>query len=96
MRCIWRCFPSSTNLPPDTDRGVAISDLRWGIDTGRMSEEESSRKVLSVCFEQINECKPYMVVLLGERYGFIPYTKDDDDGGPDDHGRRGRGRHERD
>ena len=62
-------------------QSVAISDLRWGIETGRMSEEESSRKVLSVCFEQIDECKPYMVVLLGERYGFIPYTKDDDDGG---------------
>ena len=62
-------------------QSVAISDLRWGIDTGHMSEEESSRKVLSVCFEQIDECKPYIVVLLGERYGFIPYTQDDNDGG---------------
>lgn len=47
-------------------------DLRWGIDTGDLDTYESSKKVLDVCLDEIDRCEPPMVVLLGERYGWIP------------------------
>ena len=47
-------------------------DLRWGINTLSLSAEESSRKVLDVCLDVIDYCAPPMVVILGERYGWVP------------------------
>ena len=49
-----------------------FADLRWGVNTKGLSEEESSRKVLSLCLDRIDDCKPYMIVFIGERYGWIP------------------------
>lgn len=51
---------------------VRFGDLRWGVNTTEYSEEESSKKVLKVCLDQIDDCKPYMIVFIGERYGWIP------------------------
>jgi len=43
-------------------------DLRWGI-----TEEESQHdRVLDLCLQQIDECRPYFVGILGERYGWVP------------------------
>ena len=47
-------------------------DLRWGVDTVNMSEEESGHEVLRICIDAIDRCKPYMIALLGQRYGWIP------------------------
>lgn len=57
-----------------TERGENISlvDLRWGVDTSRLSPEDQSRKVLNVCLDQIDRCKPYMIVMIGQRYGWVP------------------------
>jgi len=47
---------------------VVEVDLRWGI-----SEEQSSRKeTLKLCLDEIRDCRPYFIGLLGERYGWIP------------------------
>ena len=53
-------------------QSVDICDLRWGINTADLDEEEGIRKVLDVCLDEIDRCKPPMVVLLGECYGTIP------------------------
>ena len=55
-------------------RGEAVyfGDLRWGVNTTELDSEESSKKVLDVCLDEIDNCKPYMIVLVGERYGWIP------------------------
>ncbi len=45
---------------------VTFYDLRWGIPS---SEEDI---VLKTCFEQIDQCHPYFVAFLGDRYGWIP------------------------
>lgn len=47
-------------------------DLRWGINTAELESNAGSRKVLEVCLDEIDRCKPPMVVLLGYRYGWIP------------------------
>ena len=51
---------------------VSACDLRWGIDTSDMEDTDSSKKVLNVCLGEIDRCRPYMIVLLGYRYGWIP------------------------
>ncbi|HUT95093.1 MAG TPA: DUF4062 domain-containing protein, partial [Thermoguttaceae bacterium] len=49
-------------------------DLRWGI-----TEEEAQRdRVLDLCLEQIDECRPLFVGILGERYGWVPRTFSDE------------------
>jgi tetratricopeptide (TPR) repeat protein len=51
-------------------RGVVWGevDLRWGIT----DEEQAEGKVLPVCLEEIQRCRPYFIGLLGERYGWVP------------------------
>lgn len=54
---------------------VSFCDLRWGVNTENLDEKESSLKVLSVCLNEIERCRPYFVVILGDRYGFIPNSE---------------------
>jgi nephrocystin-3 len=51
-------------------RGVTWGevDLRWGIP----DEAKAEGKVLSICLEEIERCRPYFIGMLGERYGWIP------------------------
>ena len=51
---------------------LQVIDLRVGINTSNMSEEESQRKVLRSCLSCINKSKPFFIGLLGDRYGWIP------------------------
>ena len=56
------------------DRRVELQaiDLRLGVNTSKMSEEESERKVLSVCTSCIDSARPFFIGLIGKRYGWIP------------------------
>ncbi|MFI5458011.1 MAG: DUF4062 domain-containing protein [Isosphaerales bacterium] len=48
-------------------------DLRWGI-----TEEESRKdRVLDLCLELIDDCRPFFLGILGERYGWVPKTLSD-------------------
>ncbi len=59
-------------------------DLRWGLDTFDIHDQEGKElKVLRFCLDLVRRSKPLMVVLLGDRYGWIP---------PDDRLRRAAGR----
>ena len=42
-------------------------DLRWGIT----EEQSDNDEVLDLCLKQIDECRPFFVGLLGERYGWL-------------------------
>lgn len=55
---------------------IQLCDLRWGIDTSGFNEIDSSKKVLSVCQDEIDRCKPYIISFLGERYGWVPNIDD--------------------
>jgi len=56
------------------DRQVEFTeiDLRWGVT----QEEAEQGKVLRICLEEINRCRPYFVSLLGDRYGWAPLDTD--------------------
>ncbi|MBN2246144.1 MAG: tetratricopeptide repeat protein [Candidatus Aminicenantes bacterium] len=43
-------------------------DLRWGVTR----EQAENGAVLSICLEEIDQCQPYFIGLLGDRYGWIP------------------------
>ena len=47
-------------------------DLRLGVNTAKMSEEESERKVRAVCTCCINSSRPFFIGLIGQRYGWVP------------------------
>ena len=51
---------------------VHFGDLRWGVNTSELESVDSSKKVLKVCLDEIDDARPYMIVFIGERYGWIP------------------------
>ena len=67
-----RVIPELNEYAAQYGESVSLCDLRWGVNTEDLDSEEGSRKVLSVCLNEIDRCRPYMIVLLGERYGWIP------------------------
>lgn len=47
-------------------------DLRWGV-----TEKQAERgDVLAICLAEIEQCRPYFLGLLGERYGTVPSELD--------------------
>ena len=69
-----------TKLSPDLNEkayqkrieGIKFQDLRWGIDTDIENEEEKDKKILEGCLDEIENNRPYFMVLVGDRYGWIP------------------------
>lgn len=52
---------------------LACVDLRWGVETMSLADREAKEAaVLKVCLSEIDRCRPYFLVLLGERYGWVP------------------------
>jgi hypothetical protein len=47
-------------------------DLRWGVDSASVKEDERETTVLKVCLEEIKRCRPFFIGLLGDRYGWVP------------------------
>jgi hypothetical protein len=51
---------------------LEVIDLRWGVETVSLSEEQAKEfLVLKVCLEEIERSRPFLVGLLGERYGTV-------------------------
>ena len=52
------------------ERGVEFVevDLRWGIT----EEQAMHGQVLPLCLAEIENCRPYFIGLIGERYGWVP------------------------
>jgi nephrocystin-3 len=55
-------------------KGVHFSeiDLRWGLT----EEDSKNGRVLRLCLDQIQDCKPFFIGILGSRYGWIPTLSD--------------------
>jgi len=48
-------------------------DLRIGVETGDAASEEAQElAVLKVCLDEIRRSRPFLIVLLGDRYGWVP------------------------
>lgn len=64
--------PIINDIAKEHGEKVSFCDLRWGINTEDLDDEISERKVLSVCLDEIDRCNPPMIVILGDRYGYMP------------------------
>lgn len=51
---------------------VDFIDLRWGVSTQQVPEEEREGHVLRECLTSIQESRPFFIALLGDRYGWVP------------------------
>lgn len=67
-----RMLPKINEIASKYNDSILLSDLRWGINTNEMDEESSNKKILEACLSEIDSCRPYMIVFLGERYGWMP------------------------
>lgn len=65
---VKRVFPAlRQRLEPHRIHLVDI-DLRWGITR----QQADNDQVLGLCLQQIDECRPFFLGLLGGRYGWVP------------------------
>lgn len=67
-----KVFPRLRKALAEYGEDVNFLDLRWGVDTLNLDEDESGKLVLKVCIDSIDRCIPFVIVFLGERYGWIP------------------------
>src|SRR5262245_46799154 len=64
---IKRVFPAlRERLEPHRVHLVDI-DLRWGVT----KEQADNDEVLDICLSQIDDCRPFFLGILGERYGWV-------------------------
>jgi hypothetical protein len=48
-------------------------DLRWGVDSASAEQEQQREAmVLTVCLREIERSRPFLIGLLGDRYGWQP------------------------
>jgi nephrocystin-3 len=65
---VKKIFPQLRKICEERSVTWTEVDLRWGITT----EQAAEGKVLPLCLEEIQRCRPYFIGLLGERYGWVP------------------------
>ncbi|MCJ7682351.1 MAG: DUF4062 domain-containing protein, partial [Candidatus Aminicenantes bacterium] len=44
-------------------------DLRWGVTE---ADATQNKNVVNVCLNRIDECRPFFLCFLGQRYGWVP------------------------
>ena len=48
-------------------------DLRIGIETRGLADDHAKQHlVLKVCLADVRRCRPFLIVLVGDRYGWVP------------------------
>ncbi len=63
-----RVFPALRKICEERGISWGEVDLRWGIP------EEKNEELLNICLKCIEECRPYFIGILGERYGSVKET----------------------
>ena len=67
-----RTFPKLRKLAAERDVTLIELDLRWGIT----EEEAKSGKVVEICLREIENCIPFFIGIIGNRYGWVPEKGD--------------------
>jgi len=66
-------FPAIEERLQARGRHLEWVDLRIGVATASLADEgERELQILKVCFEEVRRCRPFLIVLLGDRYGWVP------------------------
>ena len=61
-------FPDLRRICNDRHVELIEVDLRWGVT----DEQKSEDRVVSICLEEIENCRPFFIGLIGQRYGWVP------------------------
>ena len=65
---VKRTFPQLRAICETRQVAWSEVDLRWGIT----EEQKNEGRVLPICFEEIDNCRPYFICIIGQRYGWVP------------------------
>jgi tetratricopeptide (TPR) repeat protein len=66
-------FPALEERLKAKRRHLEWVDLRLGVATaGQADPEARELQVLKVCLAEVRRCRPFLIVLLGDRYGWVP------------------------
>lgn len=72
---VKRVLPKVNKFCEDHHIQFSYVDLRWGITT----EETNSGRTIQLCLDSIDQCRPYFMCLLGDRYGWSQDKTEGDD-----------------
>ncbi len=66
-------FPELAERLRERNYELEPIDLRWGVAAQDATQEaERERRVLQACLDEIRRSRPYLIVLVGDRYGWVP------------------------
>ena len=65
---IKKVFPELRRKCLERGAQLDVVDLRWGIT----DEQARQNKVVRICLDLVDACRPFFVGLIGQRYGWIP------------------------
>ncbi|MBN1654911.1 MAG: DUF4062 domain-containing protein [Deltaproteobacteria bacterium] len=70
---VKRVFPQLQDWCERRRIRVIDVDLRWGV-----TEDDAIRNknAVSVCLRRVDQCRPYFLCFLGQRYGWVPRPED--------------------
>src|SRR5262245_34467623 len=68
-----RVFPELEERLRARRHNLEWVDLRVGVATASQPDESVRElHVLKVCLDEVRRCRPFLIVLLGDRYGWVP------------------------
>ena len=70
---VKRVFPELQEWCERRKLRLVDIDLRWGVTE---ADATRNRNVVQVCLRRIDECRPFFLCLLGQRYGWVPGPAD--------------------
>ncbi|NLT15434.1 MAG: DUF4062 domain-containing protein, partial [Clostridiales bacterium] len=70
---VKRVFPELSEWCEARKLHLVDIDLRWGVTE---ADSEKNKRVVEVCLDNIDRCRPFFLCFLGQRRGWIPGTKD--------------------
>ena len=68
-----RVFPELEERLRQRRHHLEPIDLRWGVETVTAEHEHAKEmQVLKVCLAEVERSRPFLIGLLGDRYGWVP------------------------
>lgn len=71
-KLLKKVFPQLRKIASEHNVTLTAVDLRWGIT----EQEAKSKKVLELCFREIDNSIPFFIGIVGDRYGWCPSHND--------------------
>ncbi len=68
-----RVFPELEEWCERRKLRLVVIDLRWGVTE---ADATRNKNVVGVCLDRIDECRPFFLCFIGQRYGWVPAPGD--------------------